>query len=211
MGKKRKEKKEKINYFKQCDFLWLFARVFLNPKPDRPQYSRTPSLQRSGHLCPNHLIFLESWIQNHCDSPGLEVKNPITNLISILLPSGKWLLIRRGAFPFHQVLHLALWRDPACQNLVFFTACEPPRCAEVTGDRRLEVWEGRVVFAQAFKGVAVDGTAHDVPGLGDRRTRWTQLALYRLPLTGQSTVVGWRKLPLPTAHVLSVHEEMETD
>lgn len=151
------------------------------------------------------------WMTGWCDSPSLEVKNPILNLISNLVPSGKWLLVRRGALPFHQVLHLALWRDPACQNLVLFAACEAPRCAEVTGYRRFEVWEGRVIFAQAFKGVAVDGTAHYVPGLDDRCTHWTQLALHHLPLTGQSTVVGRRKLPLPAAHVLPVHMEVQTD
>lgn len=105
------------------------------------------------------------------------------------MPSGKRLSVRRGALPFHQVLHLALWCDPACQNLVLFTARESPRCAEVTGNRRLEVGEGRVIFAQAFKGVAVDGATHYVPGLDHWRARWTQLALRRLPLTDQSTVV----------------------
>lgn len=194
-----------------------FARVFFNPNPGRSQ--DTEKARPRHHL-------LCSWRQENV-GPNSSVcsfffctavtpqtwkrRTPPLNLIFILLPSSMWLLVRRGAFPFHQVLHLALRRDPACQNLVLFAAREAPGCAEITGNRRLKVWEGRVVLAQAFKGVAVDGAAHYVAGLGHWRPRRTRLALRRFPLTGQSAVVGRRKLPLPAAHVLPAFAKTQTD
>lgn len=42
--------------------------------------------------------------------------------------------VRGGPFPLHQVLHLALWRDPPRQHLVLLPTGQPPRCAEIVGD-----------------------------------------------------------------------------
>lgn len=50
--------------------------------------------------------------------------------------------VRGGPFPLHQVLNLALGRDPPGQHLVLLPAGQPPCRAKVVGDGRLEVGQG---------------------------------------------------------------------
>lgn len=43
------------------------------------------------------------------------------------------------SFPLHQVLHLAVERDPSGQDFVLFPASQSPCCSEIAADGALEV------------------------------------------------------------------------